>query len=884
VIRCGWLALGLCLEACTQAPALAAAVTPFPFAVEYAGCAAVLKDGSCEVDGPLRLWVAAAPGTPLRVLADDKPLEAAFTPIQSGLAATLVTGDAASVVLVSAAGARWTLALDAPQVHPQLVRARALKAAGKLDEADQVLASSGPLPPRDAARAASLRARLTLSRGALEQAVSELTAAQALHHQAGSVSDEVNDALVRAYALVQLRQLEAAREAISSVDGVIAGYPEGAAQAGYYLALSAREGGDLRRARNLLTEAEARARRLGLTRQLAAIDQVVAVVLAQLGQFVPARERFERQRSVPGAAPCDRASLRVNLAWVNELAAQAGQRTDDVEPLLSEALALYLGECPSPLEAANVRTHLALVELRRGNPDKAAAQLKAAKAGPVMQLRLALWWHDFDGRVALAKGAPAIALKHFRRLEALAQASVSSDATWRAATGQAEALSAMGDRRAALTALERAESELDREGLRTPVTGGLQGVLDSKDRSARHAVTLLLEAGRAAEAFAIARHARARALRWDRAADRLAALDGASRAQWHAVEAGYHAARAALDAAAADDWKLPADKLTRARADRAEREGELREALEQAMAALGEPPAANPAPIAEGTLMLLAFPTRDRWVAFAASSTSVEAMQFEVPAVDDTARWASALLSPFDAAIAEAKRLAVLPYGPMRAVDVHALPWRGAPVLKNKAVHYALDLGRSPPPAGPEGQGALVVGDPRGDLPFARAEASSVAAAFTAPTVLLAQAATRRALTDALVRADHFHYAGHGRATGTSGWEAELVLANGSLLAADVLALPRVPRMVVLSGCDTARTATSGVEPMGLGQAFVVAGAQAVIASTRTVDDVEASRIIAALYADGAVEPELAADRLRQAVAGELDKGNNWQAFRVLTP
>ncbi|MCB9754870.1 MAG: CHAT domain-containing protein [Myxococcales bacterium] len=95
------------------------------------------------------------------------------------------------------------------------------------------------------------------------------------------------------------------------------------------------------------------------------------------------------------------------------------------------------------------------------------------------------------------------------------------------------------------------------------------------------------------------------------------------------------------------------------------------------------------------------------------------------------------------------------------------------------------------------------------------------------------------------------HYVGHARAQGAGGWGGALELAgDGTLSVADVLALgDQAPSLVVLNGCSTGladpRTLAGG---MSLAHAFLVAGADAVIATSAEIDDAQAAAVIAALY------------------------------------
>ena len=120
--------------------------------------------------------------------------------------------------------------------------------------------------------------------------------------------------------------------------------------------------------------------------------------------------------------------------------------------------------------------------------------------------------------------------------------------------------------------------------------------------------------------------------------------------------------------------------------------------------------------------------------------------------------------------------------------------------------------------------------------------------------------ASAEAVRDRLATADLLHYAGHGTYSGFGGWESSLLLAEETRLTlGDLLALKRVPTWVVLSGCDTGRSsAETPVEGLGLAHAFLLAGSQAVVASTGPAADRTVPAFFAELYRQWDREPDLA--------------------------
>jgi CHAT domain-containing protein len=184
-------------------------------------------------------------------------------------------------------------------------------------------------------------------------------------------------------------------------------------------------------------------------------------------------------------------------------------------------------------------------------------------------------------------------------------------------------------------------------------------------------------------------------------------------------------------------------------------------------------------------------------------------------------------------------------------LDVHAMSIGGRPLVERVPVAYTLepssapkgDVGaRSPPDS------VVVIGNPRGDLPRAEVEATEVAERFPGSRLLLGNQASRSALSSELTSAHLLHFAGHGRAGGVDGTDSALMLSADHFLAlGDVLALERVPNFVVLSACSSGLSTDRGAG-LSIGQAFILAGAHAVIAASRAISDSESERFTRALY------------------------------------
>ena len=887
-----------------------------PLPIEAAGCAAVLTGGLCELspDRTLRLVVDAA--TPA-----DTRLSGATGTLTPGGTATVIVTPGADAVQVSSGGRSWQLAVRTPAPQPALDAVSALRKAHQPAEALAEIARALPgAPPELAGRLLGQRARILLSQGDTTGAVRGFSEALPLHQAAGRATDEVNDALALAFVQIhQTRDFAGARATLAAAEMPARWEPESAAALPVHRARLALETGDLRAALADLDLAVPRLSRLGAGLRLSVARQARAEVLQALGRHAEAVTLLRTMLAEAPASPCAQTSLRNDLAWA--LLRQSGEAPPlaEVGTLLNAAAVSFHTDCPRPADEASVRLNLSLFALRMGDTAAARAALDAARAAmPKPDARLALWSTDVEGRLALQSRDTDLAIERFGRLQALGGATVSAEAEWRGTVGLARALSAAGQIRKARDTFARAEALLSDQALEIPLAEGRETFFAEREAGTTDYVESLVATGETAAAMDVARRARARFLAAIRRADRLPALGAAERARWDTAIADYQRARAALDAEATGDWSLPDDKLALARSGRGERERALRHALDAAFAVLAGPGGAARtalAPPGPDERVLTWFPGRSGVLAFVADAHRCHVLRL---ADVQPAR----LLDAFDAfeteTLAPARRIRVLPYGAMRSVDVHALPFRGRPLLAYAPVVYGLDLPPSPvtPPAvGPEVgpaeplQRALIVSDPRGDLPGARGEADAVQTALGGwrITRLEAEAASGPAVREALGQVNLFHYAGHGRFGGVSGWESALPLAGESLLSVhDILALPSVPADVVLSGCETARQAEAApLEEVGLAQAFLAAGARTAIAATRPVDDLLARELASALYANAGVrsadagvpvatgaglpvadaptrEPLEAALRRAQLDLHQASPTRDWAAFRIL--
>ena len=170
---------------------------------------------------------------------------------------------------------------------------------------------------------------------------------------------------------------------------------------------------------------------------------------------------------------------------------------------------------------------------------------------------------------------------------------------------------------------------------------------------------------------------------------------------------------------------------------------------------------------------------------------------------------------------------------------------------------------------------SVVIGDPRGDLPGARGEATAVARRLDA-RLLLGAGATRAAMA-AAKDADVLHVAAHAGFGAQGAW---LELSDGPVPATSLLEMALHPRLVVLATCGSA--ISRDPERLGaLASAFLAAGATNVLATSWVVADEAVRRVVEAFYDEGGTaDPVEALARVQRTLARTLPP-SRWAPFVV---
>jgi CHAT domain-containing protein/tetratricopeptide (TPR) repeat protein len=850
--------------------------------VEFSRCAAVRKVGAeivCELPSSrsIQLWVSPPEAV---VSIDEKGRPPPGKAVSGGLLYTLesIPEDAKRIEIVLETGRealRRTVVLAPERRDETLAEAQRLRR----DPATRTQAKALLTPllddprPEIRALARGVLSRIELSLGETERAIDGLQKALVDDREAGLVSAEMDDRLALSYAFSfngpgHQPNFHAARKVLEEGEPLTRLYPEGRVLKPYYLGLIERETGDLRAALALLDEAARGAERLGLDPERSDAQRVTANVLASLGRPEEALSIFRAIERAPsrGADTCAEEKFANDFGWFAIGAAESGRGpalgAPDPVPLLKKALEGFRAHCPSPEAESHVLGNLSIATLEQGDVEAARAFLvKAREVLPTPDARVEVGYLLVEAKIALRGDHPDEALRAYDRLAELARRAGLRSYDVEAALGRAQAFDAQGRWDDAQKAYAAADALLYERSLRVPIGEGKEGFLARHERAARLRVDFLLRRAEAdpatatamlREAMRSARRARARiltALQW---VDRVDSLPPEERRAFREAIGSYRDKRALLDAGG-EKHLAPGT-----------RQRELDRALDEALARVGgamdgaAPELPEPA---EGELLLVVHPLREGWVGFALRDGTIHARRLGAidPSADKKAL-ATALLSPFEDRLKGARRLRVALHGALGSIDVHALPWGkdSAPLLASIPVVYGVDVPqaqRAPAAPGPRPL-ALVISDPGEDLPLAREEGSAMIRALEARSYRVEKLHGRDASYEkvhALLEApgaELLHYSAHGHFESRhDGLGSGLGLsAHQWLSAGDILALQRAPRRVILTGCETART-SSGASSQGLGlaQAFLAAGAEVVLASTRIVDDHLALRLVSAM-------------------------------------
>ncbi len=764
-----------------------------------------------------------------------------------------------------AGGVRWKVALSTGT--PRL----AIRTPGCPVAAELEVSST---PPAEAAAIEAVRARYAEARALyradrLDAAIEGYEAAAGEAEAIGMASLGVSAAAAGAFvAAVHRADMARARRSLDRAERLAAGVPVLAARVRYYEGQQASRAGDLRSALAHFREARGPLERLGHPHAFFVAERR-GVVLGHIGRYAEAEALLEGLLRET-RDPCQQALVMNDLGWVRS---QQGRPSGT---WLAQAVGIYETTCANPRSLRNARLSLAEAMLAEGRPSEALAVVEALGVRTSSSASIVVPALELRGRIALATGDAAGALEAFDALVPLARAAGAGRQVHGGLVGRGRALAALGRPEAALELLDAAEAAFDLQLASVPLGEGLAQFAPSHAGAERLQLELLVGLGRLDEAVDALRRRRSRALARHVRPMRLDVLDPDTREAWARAAFDYRSARTALDEIADADWSRPVAERAAAEARRTEARARLAAAVDGAERALGLGRLTlGPRPT-DAPLLAIGEGTRG-WVALLADSRGIELVRRPTPDRGGEAATLAAVIEQLAPRLTEQPRLRVLLGGAGDEVELAALPLGDGALLDRLALEYVVDL---PPATSATSATSLVIGDPEDNLAAARAEAIAVDRRLDAAELRLGAEASRAALRARLPDVGWLHYAGHGRFEGGDGIWSALPLGDGSITAADLLAIRRVPARVVLTGCETTRAATGS--GLGLGTAFLVAGAREVLGASRRVADASARGIGEGLYVDGRPADLAEALRRAQLVERSRDPGSDWAAFRVL--
>jgi CHAT domain-containing protein/Tfp pilus assembly protein PilF len=211
------------------------------------------------------------------------------------------------------------------------------------------------------------------------------------------------------------------------------------------------------------------------------------------------------------------------------------------------------------------------------------------------------------------------------------------------------------------------------------------------------------------------------------------------------------------------------------------------------------------------------------------------------------------LLAPLDETLRGKTCIVIVPDGPLWDLPFDALQsGSGRYLVEDRSVFYAPSLTvlaamtDAAKPAAPDA-GLLVLANPSHDTPEAEREANELGKLYgpSRSTIYTGSLATEDALVNQAARFAVVHIAAHGTFDDVSPMYSHLILAkpaagspnDGVLEAWELMNLKLRARLVVLSGCETARGRFGAGEGLiGMSWALFVSGAAATVASQWKVE------------------------------------------------
>jgi len=651
--------------------------------------------------------------------------------------------------------------------------------------------------------------------------------------------------------------------------------------AGYYNAIVDRETGRTRSSVERLMRVREIAEKVGRTSSARNATQVMLPLLQDAGYEHLIEQEEDLLLTQAPDLPCSiKYSILTNIAWARLLRREVAIAVDFVplrrteshgrttQALLEQALEL-VPKC-RPRDAHNTYLNLALAALQDQRLADAQRYLNAVPRefeDPKHQVFARL----LSARVAILSGRPS-------STQAELEALVSADGLtplerWQALTSLGQVLESISVLDA-IDVYRRAETLAEQISREARILSRQRSLVLRTLPSARALVDLLTNESRSAEALAVATNAWRRGTTVRASTLMLGQPGSGERAAFERQLGAYVRARSQLESLRHDLWSEPADEGADKRAQLAHLEVEVARRLNDALESIPSSNRAVPVRDATNIARLTMFPGRKTWKLFLEHRSKLhlaELQPLETPPELPNTLYRS-LQAP-----QILDRLRVRHVGhemQLSEMDIHGTPlglqvgleseWGGAPTPSTRPSTTALLLD--------DGSAHLAVDE---EL---TAAAGALARRGVSVKLLNGAEASREQVLQSIAAADILHFAGHairddrvlrtGLRLGDDSW----------ITVGDVLALERVPREVILTACETGAQDTR-TPSWSLAEAFVAAGANEVLATTRKVNATAARRVGSAIH----TRDEPLSMRLVQVLKNlhADDPSFDWSAYRV---
>ena len=874
--------------------------------VEFSGCESVTAGPVCHYrpNQGLTLWTS-GPKRPT-VYIDGSVIKVQLEPFERGYKIKIIVPAAAKQLEVKfPSGGSWVLPVEPARLPARLQRAEILRRNGNKGEALRIVEPYLSDPDVEISTWALGRAaRIHRSQGHLQQAIRNLYGAIEIDRQHGFVSAEYHDRFALTYTLTkQVRDFAAANRALNGLDNIRTHFSVGEAARFYYRGLLFKESGNLAAAIGPLREAERRADRIDL-RGLNQDARLAGIgVLQQLGRFEESLiilEKLDMNR-IASAPVCPRAQLLNDVAWFRFYAETSLFTAPDLSKAraLAERALEAARQCREPRRTAFTLSTLAWILLEMGNVDE-ADRLNQELGSLVQDYDIRNYATNLRAHVLLKTGRVDEALTLFSTLQNSADLSFRPRLALSSAWGTARCFVALNQLEKANRAYEDARKVLEEQASLIPLGVGRWAFLGHYHQIAAEQLDILLQLARPKQVIEVARLSRTSGLRFLERASRIAQLDTRERRRWNALVSRYQAQRDRRDALASKTTSGRARDVGRYLSELRRAEKERDRLVREALAVLGgqpKTPLTTVHNLPAGTLVIGYHRLPRGWLAFAVMGELTRTARLPELHLDtmDTRQLASELLSPFRKMINDAGRMILLPAGKLSRLSIHALPFDGTkPLLAQMPVSYSLDLTPVPTSAESDEKAVVVLASqPQRKLPMAKQEAlyvtEQVRAGGNHADLVYAEKSDREDIEALLTSKNttYLHYVGHADySKAEDGSKSGLdIKTNYRLEAQDILMFRRVPRRLFLSGCKTASTWSITSVGLGVATAFLLAGAEDVVAASDDVTDQLAYAFSKQVLARGTfpsnADPSVAVRKAQLELYARQTPG--WHKYRVMT-